>query len=1229
MRQLLVSLLVLGSGVLHSYTQYPQAGTNFMGATAVTATSSSSAAVSYTTHSQPNSSLVVWTFSSDTVTTFSMTSVKWDGMTAIKSYDTGPINESGLYVDHALWFFQEVPVNTVGSVTVTASATLGSLAEEVIEYSGVNQSLTPTSALNFLNSIVQSGTTLSLTIGAASYAYSGGSLLSSLGAFFPPQVDPTWNIRSSSVGVSDTWLYALDKNQNQYSASGNSLNASFGFGTSIFAGSAELVPQWCTNPQVYDGYALASMNSETTSSSGPNGPLIVEGTALYATSPSPPNSGTFSFTSFTSSNYLLTSANENTQLSYQPVSGIDFWWYPTSISGGSWQKPLSVVDSFMRSTEIQVGFGSAYPEIAGSSGDSFQSSLSITANAWNELTLEWDQTGVYLFIDGKLGYHGYGVGWGFQSISAISLGADQADGSPGDAASPISGYMTQIHFLGAAVDPPILDVCSQTPQPTITPYTTYVPTPIAAESPAPQCWPTPGAVLTIAASPIITPMPTPGQAYPNNLGEPGLSLRTDDTNGNHIHVVYTWENNDSGIFSIHLATASGLNPAAPNGVQGSMTEQGILVGQGVLGVNDTVHGGLEVNLGGGVTRLFYGDSANGDIMEANSSDGGYHYLTSSVAVAFNLSTISSNWWYPNTVGVAFTTAVFPAEDGNANDWYGIVELDNSTEYGPFGGDLLWLIKSTDNAVTFQSASPLPLMSTSCGGLGVISQGPRAVSWNASGGYWDCWESTTQAGPVYHLRSAGNNPYIWQCDGVSSIHASQLPVWPPAEFNEQVADVSGGIQYLGFWWFAASESDNVNNTGVSFLFWFPGTQQNYDACSIPTYSPTCTISPTFSVSPTFSISPTMTPTPTNTPTSTISPTPLRTLGPGPFGSLNIAGMNPPGTAQTQWCPHADNGPVLAMISLSNTVYCVGQFTTVQGGFPRNYAAAFNQTTGILMPWNPNLNGVARAITLTGGFGGPYLAIGGDFSTVGGTSHKGVALVDTINGTPLSWNPLTTGIPSVDALDLGAGGNYLFAGGLFTAPSGQINAVEIGLTNPAQGVAPIQNWAPNPDARVMALAETSSQTMILGGSFQNCGGVPRALVAEVTELTGMATAWNPSISGLYGASSVSAIEFEGGIVYLGGAFLAGSSGTIAMTNLGAFSWPVSYPLVFAPNPNGSVATLTWSSPYLVAGGYFTLIGDAAKDGIAAIVPVSTVQIATPNITPSLTNTLTVSPTPTYTP
>lgn len=131
----------------------------------------------------------------------------------------------------------------------------------------------------------------------------------------------------------------------------------------------------------------------------------------------------------------------------------------------------------------------------------------------------------------------------------------------------------------------------------------------------------------------------------------------------------------------------------------------------------------------------------------------------------------------------------------------------------------------------------------------------------------------------------------------------------------------------------------------------------------------------------------------------------------------------------WNPNA-NGVVraLALNQSKTAVYVGGDFSTI-GGKPVSKLALVDLDTGrIDTKFRPSLNGRVRTITLAG----ERLYVGGDFTRVGGSARAKVAALDPRTGVLLDWSP-----PKLDA------GRYLGQTGVPTpdAPAGNVYALAV--------------------------------------------------------------------------------------------------------------------------------------------------------------------------------------------
>lgn len=180
----------------------------------------------------------------------------------------------------------------------------------------------------------------------------------------------------------------------------------------------------------------------------------------------------------------------------------------------------------------------------------------------------------------------------------------------------------------------------------------------------------------------------------------------------------------------------------------------------------------------------------------------------------------------------------------------------------------------------------------------------------------------------------------------------------------------------------------------------------------------------------------------------------------------------------------NGRVREVAYNGNTLYLVGEFTSATDNgstVTRNHAAAIDATTGHLLPWNPNLNGVGYAIAVDAANGAVYL--GGAFSKVGSVSTKKVAKVSA-SGTGAadsSWHH--TANKTVWGLSVGNGRVYV-AGG-FTTMDGQTRNGLAAFS--ASSGALDANWRPSATGGKMRYVVATSARVYVAGEASAINGV----------------------------------------------------------------------------------------------------------------------------------------------
>ena len=284
----------------------------------------------------------------------------------------------------------------------------------------------------------------------------------------------------------------------------------------------------------------------------------------------------------------------------------------------------------------------------------------------------------------------------------------------------------------------------------------------------------------------------------------------------------------------------------------------------------------------------------------------------------------------------------------------------------------------------------------------------------------------------------------------------------------------------------------------------------------------------------------------------------------------------------------NGAVFAMAKQGATLYVVGIFTAVNGQ-ARGGGAAFDLTTGALLPWNPQLNvqqGVRVPNTVV--VAGSTAYIGGTFTTASGTARQGFAAVNAATGALLGAPaPVLNAGGSVNVLLVS--GNTLYVGGGFTSIDGTARTNLAALDATTGAVLPFQADA---SGAVRAFLLDGS-SLYVGGGFGNIGGSGRTGLARVNPGTGAVDAWTMNVTG----GAVTALLKAGATLYVGGAFthvageqrVSGAAVTIATATV----------LPWSPGLAGGVNALGLAATGEIAvGGGFTHFAAVPRSGVAAL-------------------------------
>ncbi len=257
----------------------------------------------------------------------------------------------------------------------------------------------------------------------------------------------------------------------------------------------------------------------------------------------------------------------------------------------------------------------------------------------------------------------------------------------------------------------------------------------------------------------------------------------------------------------------------------------------------------------------------------------------------------------------------------------------------------------------------------------------------------------------------------------------------------------------------------------------------------------------------------------------------------------------------------NGVVWSQVTVGNTVYATGNFTTARpAGSPpgsnqvsRKYLLAYSLSTGqLITAFNHSLN--AQGVTITASSNGSRVYVGGDFTQVDGVNHNRIAAFDTATGALVSsFSPMANS--SVRAIT--ATNSTVYFGGDFTAVSG-VARQHLAAATASSGA--LTSWAPKADngaATAMILTPDLSR-VIVGGHFSTLNGQSARGLGALAVSNGATLSWaaNRLIQDYGANAAITFLRTDGQQIY-GGGYVFGSPGNLegvfaADPNSGTIRW-----------------------------------------------------------------------------
>jgi len=306
----------------------------------------------------------------------------------------------------------------------------------------------------------------------------------------------------------------------------------------------------------------------------------------------------------------------------------------------------------------------------------------------------------------------------------------------------------------------------------------------------------------------------------------------------------------------------------------------------------------------------------------------------------------------------------------------------------------------------------------------------------------------------------------------------------------------------------------------------------------------------------------------------------------------------------WNPNVANGSVRTMVLVGTTLYVGGDFTgidTIPAG-SRNGLAALNTAATAAgsydLGWDPDVNAMVRTMA----FNGTDLYVGGDFTSVGGSSQNYIAAINA-SGAVTSWDPKVVGgsvrTMVLDDTTLYIGGDFTEIDNLGTNSRNRLAALDSNAT--VAGPYDL-GWNPNANGSVQTMV-LSGATLYVGGNFTAVNGVAplrnhlAAFDLSIVNSEDVATSWDPDLPFLdAGSNSVSVTQLKAG----SGVIYTGWKGTLDSDDIGRMQaiktsdgkvdWSVA--------ANQSIEAIGVGAQELFLGGTFTSGGGRLRRNLAEI-------------------------------
>ena len=286
----------------------------------------------------------------------------------------------------------------------------------------------------------------------------------------------------------------------------------------------------------------------------------------------------------------------------------------------------------------------------------------------------------------------------------------------------------------------------------------------------------------------------------------------------------------------------------------------------------------------------------------------------------------------------------------------------------------------------------------------------------------------------------------------------------------------------------------------------------------------------------------------------------------------------------------NNVVYSIAVQGDRVYLGGAFTRVTDpatGKPvvRNHLAAFDAVTGALIPdFAPSTDGVVRAVAVSAD--GSEVFFGGKFANVNGSPEANLAATDSSGALVPGWSAPT----NKTVKDLATVGDNVYVAGDFGTVGG---AKHLGLAKISAATGAVDPaWSPSATGgKPRSLyASPDGVNLLVAGAFTTINGAPRPFLVSLDLVSGADSGWAPG----WVCSGCDAFDVVADATTVYAGVGGGSGGRVA-----AWSATTSAKPLWIDRNDGNVQAVALSDGVLYAGGHFgPTFADATRHQLAAV-------------------------------